>query len=213
MSLPRARLSRMLARMSSFLRVLMRVVVRCGTWQPAPRRRRLQRRPRRSRRTPNLVTQGIPPIPMSLVREVEKYTDFRGHSFVDWHPLRREMLVAHRRAGASTAQLFRLRAPMAELEPLTQFSRSGRRARATSRTRAGTSCSRAAAAATRPTSCTGSISTAARSRSSPTPTSATAWPAGCTGSWPTGRRCSSSRAARSHRAGRQPRRRCTRPCG
>jgi dipeptidyl aminopeptidase/acylaminoacyl peptidase len=70
----------------------------------------------------NLVTQGIPPIPMSLVREVEKYTDFRGHSFVDWHPQRREMLVAHRRAGASTAQLFRLRAPMAELEPLTQFA-------------------------------------------------------------------------------------------
>lgn len=59
----------------------------------------------------NLLVQGIPPIPQSLVRQVERYTDFRGHSFVDWHPLRREMLVSHRKAGSSTAQLFRVDAP------------------------------------------------------------------------------------------------------
>jgi dipeptidyl aminopeptidase/acylaminoacyl peptidase len=67
----------------------------------------------------NLVSQGIPPVPMSLVNGVAKYTDFRGHTFADWHPTRREMLVAHRKAGANTAQLFRLSSPGAEPEQLT----------------------------------------------------------------------------------------------
>ena len=67
----------------------------------------------------NLFVQGIPPIPASVARDVQRYTDFRGHTFVDWHPTQREMLVAHRKAGASTAQLFRLRGPMAVPEQLT----------------------------------------------------------------------------------------------
>ena len=71
---------------------------------------------------PNLVVQGIPPIRLSLVAQVEKYTDFRGHAFVDWHPTAREMIVAHRKAGADTAQLFRLAAPMAEPQQLTDFA-------------------------------------------------------------------------------------------
>jgi dipeptidyl aminopeptidase/acylaminoacyl peptidase len=70
---------------------------------------------------PNLVVQGIPPIPQSLVQEVAKYTDFRGHAFVDWHPVRREMLVAHRKAGGNTTQIFRVASPMAEPEQLTDF--------------------------------------------------------------------------------------------
>ena len=70
----------------------------------------------------NLVVQGIPPIPLSLVQQVSRYTDFRGHNFVDWHPSRREMLVSYRKAGGNTVQLFRLRGPMAEPEPLTDFA-------------------------------------------------------------------------------------------
>ncbi|WP_280150981.1 prolyl oligopeptidase family serine peptidase [Piscinibacter sp. XHJ-5] len=70
----------------------------------------------------NLVVQGIPPIPQSLVQQVEKYTDFRGHGLVDWHPTRRELLVAHRPAGGNTAQLFRIAQPMAEPEQLTDFA-------------------------------------------------------------------------------------------
>ena len=70
----------------------------------------------------NLVLQGIPPIPASLARRVAAYTDFRGHGFVAWHPTRREMLVAHRPAGGDTNQLFRLRGPLAEPEPLTDFA-------------------------------------------------------------------------------------------
>src|SRR5258706_11065544 len=67
----------------------------------------------------NLVVQGIPPIPTSIASDVAKYTDFRGHAFVDWHPVKREMLVSHRKAGASTVQLFRVASPMAEPEQLT----------------------------------------------------------------------------------------------
>ncbi len=71
---------------------------------------------------PNLYIEGIPPLPKSLVQEVGKYTEFRGHAFVDWHPLRREMLVAHRRPDAQTVQLFRLATPLGELEQLTDFA-------------------------------------------------------------------------------------------
>jgi dipeptidyl aminopeptidase/acylaminoacyl peptidase len=68
---------------------------------------------------PNLVVQGIPAVPQSLADAVGRYNDFRGHAFVDWHPTQREMLVSHRKAGANTAQLFRLGAPLAEPEQLT----------------------------------------------------------------------------------------------
>ncbi len=70
----------------------------------------------------NLYIEGIPPVPKSLVQEVEKYTEFRGHAFADWHPVRREMLVSHRKPGAQTAQLFRLATPLGELEQLTDFA-------------------------------------------------------------------------------------------
>ncbi|MDP1534424.1 MAG: S9 family peptidase, partial [Rubrivivax sp.] len=77
----------------------------------------------------NLVVQGVPAIPQALVDRVQRYTDFRGHGFVDWHPTRREMLVTHRAEGGSTTQLFLLRAPLAAPEPLTDGAepvRSGR---------------------------------------------------------------------------------------
>ena len=67
----------------------------------------------------NLLAQGIPPIPMSLVERVQKYTEFRGHGFVEWHPQRSEMLVTHRKAGDSVAQIYRLDRPLGELEQLT----------------------------------------------------------------------------------------------
>ena len=67
----------------------------------------------------NLLVQGIPPISQSLVAAVEKYTDFRGHGLVGWHPKRAEMLVSHRLPGASVNQVFRLAQPMGALEPLT----------------------------------------------------------------------------------------------
>ncbi len=68
----------------------------------------------------NLVVQGIPPIPLSLVDRVKAYTDFRGHAFVDWHPTQRQMVVAHRKQGDSVPQLYRVAAPGAAPEQLTQ---------------------------------------------------------------------------------------------
>ena len=68
----------------------------------------------------NLLAQGIPPIPTSLVDRVAKYTDFRGHSFVGWHPVRNEMLVAHRKAGDNVPQIYRLDKPMGALQQLTE---------------------------------------------------------------------------------------------
>ena len=67
----------------------------------------------------NLVVQGIPPIPLSLVDRVKAYTDFRGHAFVDWHPTQRQMVVAHRKQGDSVPQLYRVAAPGAAVEQLT----------------------------------------------------------------------------------------------
>ena len=71
----------------------------------------------------HLLAQGIPAVPQSLADDVACYTDFRGHSFVDWRPHKREMLVSHRMAGANTAQLFSVSAPKngkpGELQALT----------------------------------------------------------------------------------------------
>ena len=68
---------------------------------------------------PNLHIEGIPPIPRSLAARAEKYTEFRPRSMVDWHPVAREIVVASR-LGATT-QLYRVRAPMAALEALTDY--------------------------------------------------------------------------------------------
>ena len=60
---------------------------------------------------PNLLIEGIPAIPQSLAARVGGYSDFRGHGFADWHPVRREMLISHRAAGSNVNQLFVLTAP------------------------------------------------------------------------------------------------------
>ena len=67
----------------------------------------------------NLFTQGIPPIPQTLVDRVANYADFRGHSFVDWHPQQRQMVVAHRKADDTLTQLYLIKSPLATPEQLT----------------------------------------------------------------------------------------------
>lgn len=44
----------------------------------------------------NLVTENIPEIPASLPDLVNRYTEARAASFVDWHPVNKEMLIATR---------------------------------------------------------------------------------------------------------------------
>lgn len=68
-----------------------------------------------------LHAQGVPPIPRSIAEAVARYTDFRAHGFVDWHPTERSMLVRHREAGANVAQIYWLKSPGGVLEPITSF--------------------------------------------------------------------------------------------
>jgi hypothetical protein len=53
----------------------------------------------------NLLADGIPAISKTIADKVGLYTDFRGHGFVDWHPVERSMLVRHREPGANIAQI------------------------------------------------------------------------------------------------------------
>ena len=134
---------------------------------PAPDADAPAARPRPSHRpwwrpTPTRVAQGIPPSPPRWWPRW-RAIPISAATTVEWHPQRRELLVSHRKAGASTLQLFRVAAPLAEpgrspMPPSRCAAPPGSRAAAT------TSCSRAATAATRPTSSTASTSPRATSR-------------------------------------------------
>jgi dipeptidyl aminopeptidase/acylaminoacyl peptidase len=69
-----------------------------------------------------LSLQQVPAISEATLAATRRYNSVTGHGFVDWHPTAREMLVTHRSAGSSTTQIYRLRAPQAALEPLTDGS-------------------------------------------------------------------------------------------
>jgi dipeptidyl aminopeptidase/acylaminoacyl peptidase len=68
----------------------------------------------------HLKTDGIPPIPAELAAKVAPYTEFKPATVVDWHPERRELIIA-RRAGNIT-QLHRVAAAGSEPRQLTAFS-------------------------------------------------------------------------------------------
>src|SRR3989442_11872179 len=44
----------------------------------------------------NLVTDGLPPVPAAIPAAARPYSEFRSAPFWDWHPTRREMLIATR---------------------------------------------------------------------------------------------------------------------
>jgi dipeptidyl aminopeptidase/acylaminoacyl peptidase len=44
----------------------------------------------------NLKAEGIPPIPAALASKVASYTEFKPTTVVDWHPEKRELIVARR---------------------------------------------------------------------------------------------------------------------
>src|SRR6476661_3311508 len=66
-----------------------------------------------------LVADGLPPIPKDLVEQVRPYTEYRSAGLVDWHPTRREMLIATR--FANTPQIHRVRMPGGARTQLTFF--------------------------------------------------------------------------------------------
>src|SRR5712691_8082350 len=68
----------------------------------------------------NLKADGIPPIPAALATKVAPYTEFKPAFAVDWHPQKRELIIA-RRAG-NVIQLHQVATPAAEPRQLTAFA-------------------------------------------------------------------------------------------
>ncbi len=67
----------------------------------------------------NLVTENIPPIPTSLVEEVKNFTEARSATFVDWHPVKKEMLITTRFANSN--QLHYVKFPGGDRKQITFF--------------------------------------------------------------------------------------------
>jgi dipeptidyl aminopeptidase/acylaminoacyl peptidase len=67
----------------------------------------------------NLVVEGVPAVPRSLVTEVQRYTEARSASFGGWHPQRLEMLVGTR--FGNSAQVHHVAAPRGMRRQLTFF--------------------------------------------------------------------------------------------
>lgn len=55
----------------------------------------------------NLVVEGVPPIPQSLVEAVGRYSDFRSALLGGWHPTLHEMLISTRLADTTQAHLLK----------------------------------------------------------------------------------------------------------
>jgi dipeptidyl aminopeptidase/acylaminoacyl peptidase len=67
----------------------------------------------------DLIADGIPPIPRSLVADVGRYTNGRAAELLSWHPIRREMLVVT--FFANTPQVHEVKFPGAARTQLTFF--------------------------------------------------------------------------------------------
>jgi dipeptidyl aminopeptidase/acylaminoacyl peptidase len=67
----------------------------------------------------NLVADGVPKIPATLAEQAGRYGSYRAAAFADWHPERREMLIATR--FAETPQLHLVKVPGGERQQLTFY--------------------------------------------------------------------------------------------
>jgi dipeptidyl aminopeptidase/acylaminoacyl peptidase len=67
----------------------------------------------------NLVVENVPPIPMSLVEDVGRYTEYRTAGLRSWHPTRREMLIGTR--FADVPQIHRVTTPGGARTQLTFY--------------------------------------------------------------------------------------------
>jgi dipeptidyl aminopeptidase/acylaminoacyl peptidase len=68
----------------------------------------------------NLVAENIPNLPTTIVEETKPYTEFRGASFIGWHPLKKEVLISTR--FGNSAQLHYVKGPGLDRKQLTFFS-------------------------------------------------------------------------------------------
>jgi dipeptidyl aminopeptidase/acylaminoacyl peptidase len=67
----------------------------------------------------SLVVDGVPTIPAALAETAGRYGSYRSATLADWHPQRREMLIATR--FADTAQLHLVKMPSGARQQLTFF--------------------------------------------------------------------------------------------
>ena len=67
----------------------------------------------------NLIVEGIPPIPTSIVKIVERYTDFRSAVLASWHPQEEEILISTR--FGQTSQVHEVKSPLGYRKQLTFF--------------------------------------------------------------------------------------------
>jgi dipeptidyl aminopeptidase/acylaminoacyl peptidase len=56
----------------------------------------------------NLVSDGVPPVPMSLVESAQRYSNLRAAGLASWNPVRREMLITTRFADAQQLHLVKM---------------------------------------------------------------------------------------------------------
>lgn len=68
----------------------------------------------------SLTVEGVPPIPISLADNVARYNSARSASLMDWHPVKREILIETR--FADTPQIHRVVMPGGDRTQLTFFS-------------------------------------------------------------------------------------------
>src|SRR5262249_53232135 len=67
----------------------------------------------------NLVVEGIPPIPLAVAEQANRYTEVREGGFFDWHPKQRDMLIGTR--FGDTQQVHEVKMPGAARTQLTFF--------------------------------------------------------------------------------------------
>ena len=68
----------------------------------------------------NLVTEGIPKIPVSIAEGVDRYSNFRGATLDSWDPVKREILISTR--FADTNQIHLVKMPGGARTQLTFFA-------------------------------------------------------------------------------------------
>src|ERR1700694_1844216 len=68
----------------------------------------------------NLIVDGVPKIPASLAEMAGRYGSYRSASLADWHPTKREMLIATR--FGDTPQLHLVKMPGGTRQQLTFFA-------------------------------------------------------------------------------------------
>src|SRR5260370_37662322 len=57
----------------------------------------------------NLVVDGVPKIPASIAETAGRYASYRSANLADWHPTKREMLIATRFAETPQLHLVKMR--------------------------------------------------------------------------------------------------------